>query len=170
MSLARPRLALRASVPPARSELRLKGQIALSPAPESPFDPIVSGARVLLEDATGGIVLDETVPGGAFDPDTLIGWRHDTETGRWIYAAPPSQGVQRLVLRRVAGRDDAYRFRLKASLVPTALPTPEELPLKATLVLDPPVARNGQCGEAYFGGGPSGPECSTYGESRLVCR
>jgi hypothetical protein len=168
--LTDPRLVMKATASPGQSKLRFRGELALLPLPlDPPLDPIARGARVRVEDATGAALLDETLPGGAFDPATSTGWRYD---GRktWRYTRPVSQGIDHLALKRVAGSSNVYRFQVRARLASTPVPSLAQLPLEGTLVIDAPVARNGQCGEARFGLEPPATDCLLSEGTRLVCK
>jgi hypothetical protein len=153
-----------------RSKLHLQGEIALLPLPlDPPFDPVARGARALLTDGSGNVLLDETVPGGAFDRATSTGWRHKEGGRSWVYTRPVGQGIHRLALKQVARTDDVYTFVVDARLDETPVPTAADLPLEATLVIDAPVAEDGQCGSAQFGGA-TGPACEAKKGPRLVCK
>ena len=124
------------------------------------------GVGVGIGDALGGKVLDVLVPGGAYDPVTKAGWNASPNRGVWKYvnrsATPPagitgvaikdlSQKLPGLVQVIVRGRRGAYPI------------APAMLPLTGLLILDPPTAEMGQCGQASFVG-PS-PACSTGGRT-----
>lgn len=166
--IAAARLAIRTNAAATRGRLRFGGKLELAPL-DPPFDPIARGARVRVEDASGEEMLDEIVPAGAFDPTTATGWRHLAELGRWVYTRPAAEGVHHLVVKRVAGSAEVYRFHVMARLGATSVPTAEQLPLKGTFVVDTPVAENGQCGEAEFGGAEPAIECAVHEATRLVC-
>lgn len=154
-----------------RSKLHLQGKIALLPLPlDPPFDPIARGARVLLEDGSGDVLLDETLPGGAYDRTTSTGWRHKDGGKSWVYVRPTSAGIHHLVLKRTPRSENVYAFAADARLEGTPVPSPAELPLTATLVIDAPVAEDGQCGTVQFGAGPSTPACEVRKGPRLVCK
>jgi uncharacterized delta-60 repeat protein len=71
------------------------------PLPVTPtLDPVAKGLRVLVEDGGRGIVADTTIPPGAYDPTTRIGWRRSSNGTRWKYSAPQTPG--RLHLRRAS--------------------------------------------------------------------
>lgn len=164
-------LAIRTNETSTRGRLRFDGKLALAPLPlDPPFDPVARGASVRVEDASGEEILDETVPGGAFDPTTSTGWRHLPELGRWIYTRPGAQGIHHLMLKRVPGSNEVYRFHVMARLGATSVPGAEQLPLTGTFVVDTPVAENGQCGEVDFGGEEPATDCPVHEAVRLVCR
>lgn len=169
VSITAPTLAMRTNAAATRGRLRFGGKLALAPV-DPPFDPIARGVRVRIEDASGEEILDEIVPGGAFDPTTSTGWRHLPELGRWSYTRPGAQGVHRLVVKRVAGPAEVYRFHAMAHIGETPVPSAEQLPLKGTFVVDTPVAENGQCGEVEFGGAEPTTACAVHEATRLVCQ
>jgi len=110
------------------------------------LDPGSRGARVLLE-GTAGVLLDVTIPGGAFDPTTHTGWRANTAGTAWTYKSPTaSSGFARLQVKTVPTQARVVRFAVagKNGSYPVA---PSDLPLRATMVLD---ALSGECGEASF--------------------
>lgn len=169
-AIAAARLDVR-SVAEESSKLRFRGVIALAPEPlDPPFDPIARGARVLLTDSAGETILDDTVPGGAFDAATSVGWRHEPGGKRWVYTHPGRHGIRRLVLKRVAGAASTYRFVATAYLPTSPVPASDRLPLTATFVVAAPVASDGQCGVATFGAAPPAVRCPVQDGSRLVCR
>lgn len=64
--------------------------------------PDVTGLRIVVEDAGGGIVLDKTVPAGVWNPDTRSGWRSKSGGSSWRYDAPEVGGrfsVKKATLR-----------------------------------------------------------------------
>lgn len=154
----------------ASSKLRFRGTLVLAPMPlDPPFDPIARGARVRIEDSAGDAIIDDTVPGGAFDPATSIGWRHEPGSRRWVYTHPGWHGIRRLVLKLGAAGEEV-RFGATAYLPSSPVPDAERLPLTGTLVVDAPVARDDQCGEVTFGDEPTNVQCPVQDGSRLVCR
>src|SRR3989441_10042893 len=63
------KLVLAKLAPPAGDDtLAFKGRMTLPTAP--PLDPVTTGVRLLADP-----VLDVTIPGGAFDPATMTGWK-----------------------------------------------------------------------------------------------
>lgn len=153
----------------ADSKLRLRGDLARRPL-DPPFDPVAHGVRVRVEDADGTVVIDDRVPGGAFDPVTAIGWRHDPEQSRWTYTHPGQQGIRRVVVTRRAGSDETYRFTATAHLPESPVPTGDRLPLTATIVADPTAASGDQCARTILGDGSPGTACPVQSDTRLVCR
>jgi len=153
----------RLNTPPGDDKLLFQGEMVI-PFPYSPpLDPVANGVRVLVNDATGATVVDATIPGGAFDAATGAGWAADGTGTAWRYkntgaAVPPIGGIKRILLRDVSnavgnrtpghlkfvvmGRSGSYQMDRAG------------MPIQATLVLDPPTAATGECGEAVFPGPP----------------
>ncbi len=170
-SIAKPALSMRTADHGAETKLHFQGLLPLEPLPLDPaFDPVAHGARVVVVDASGKALLDETVPGGAFDGTTKTGWRHALRSKQWVYARPSSRGIHRVVLKSVARTSNLVQFVVDADLGSTRLPTQAQLPLEGTLVIDAPVARNGQCGAAELGGAPPATPCKLPRGKRIVCK
>jgi parallel beta-helix repeat protein len=167
----KPFLAIRRlDTPPGDDTLTFRGRTTL-PHPFDPaLDPVAVGAAILVTDAAQNRVLDLTVPGGAFDPATKVGWKASPSRGTWKYVnrsdAPPagvigvtvkdlSKKAPGLVKWSVKGRRGAYPVDMGA------------LPLAGVMILDPPTAETGQCGVATF----PGPMPICTGDVRSVrCR
>src|SRR5215831_18171019 len=71
-----PRLKLgRLDTPPGDDTLSFRANIAALPNAGTDNYPPVDGVRVLLETAAQATVLDATIPGGAYDATTRVGWK-----------------------------------------------------------------------------------------------
>lgn len=149
----------------ADSRLRLRGDLALPL--DAGFDPVVHGARVRIEDADGQAIIDDVVPGGAFDPATSIGWRHQPAHDRWVYMDPARHGIRRLVVKHLVDAAETHRVTASAYLPESPVPTAASLPLTGTVAFD---AGAGQCASATFGDASPGATCPVLDETRLVCR
>ena len=143
----------RVDTPPGDDALSFRGHVAAPYPFVPPLDPVAVGIGVLIRDALGGTLLDLFIPGGAFDPLAKAGWKASPNRGVWKYvnrsATPPggivgvaitdlSRMLPGLVRVHVKGRRGAYPV------------DPAMLPLTGFLILDPPTAETGQCGEAIF--------------------
>ena len=142
------------------------------PVPLSPaMDPMTKGVRLLVVSQFGTPVLDAMLPGGRYASAAGAGWK--AIGGRaWLYrnnglGSPTINGIRRVRLSlqvsparamiRIAatGRAGTYPVRL------------HEMPIKATVVIDTPVARRGQCAEGTF----TLPACKyDGGVGRVRCR
>jgi len=140
--------------PAGDDKVKFKGTV--SGVPTSPaIDPVAHGVRFLVTDASGTALVDAIVPGGA-------SWRTNGSTS-WSYRekVSPVAGIGKITLKSrapgefkfvISGRDGAY-------LAPTGAA------VTATLVLDPPLADSGQCGEATY------PGCRILGGgAKLLCK
>ena len=139
------------------------------PHPFTPaLDPAAVGLGIVISDVDGGRVLDLLVPGGAFDPVTKIGWK--ASPGTWKYSnrsdgAPA--GITAITIKDLSKRTPGLlRFSVKGRRGSYPV-DPAKLPLTGLVILDPPTAETGQCGQAAF----AGPATSCTGNERAVnCR
>src|SRR5262249_37218213 len=134
---------INASKPSAR--LVIRGAARLSTPLTPPLDPVAHGIRLVIEQA-GAPFRDVTVPGVAYQAQTRTGW---TAKGRrWTVVSPVALGglISRVKLSMAAGVPGRLRFDIVAQSVGAF--APPVLPLKITLVLDPPFATKGECTEA----------------------
>jgi hypothetical protein len=168
VAVSKPKLTIgKLTTPPGDDKLALKGGMML-PLPFVPaLDPAGGGVRVLIDHAAGRL-LDAAIPGGVFDRTSKVGWKTSKAGTAWTYSNPSGiLGVRKVIVKlvprtpglvkfAVAGKDGSYAVRR------------EELPLRATLVLD---ADAGQCGEATFPGPSPAPSCAFNASgSRLDCK
>lgn len=141
--------------PPGDDELTVKGEFTRT----LPLDPLASGVRLLVDDAQDKI-LDLTIPGGAFDRATGVGWKVNKAVPptKWTYVdetASPPAGTKRVVVRdRSVKAAGLTKFAVKgeASDYTALVGNP---PLNAALVL----LSSTECGELRFPGEP-GPSCA----------
>jgi hypothetical protein len=132
--------------------LALKGEMTL---PAGPFDPVTTGARVLVEDAMARALVAVAVPPGAFDPGTKTGWKVNKAHTAWTYKNPAGvDGVTTVGVKRPAKDPSQAKFRVvgKHGRYPTA---GEAFPLRVVFTVD----AAGQCGLVSFAAG----ECVTNG-------
>jgi hypothetical protein len=141
-------------------KLTFTGRIAFSSIPA--LAPERTGVRVVLEDGTGKMVADATAPPGRFDKRSRMGWSGLSFRAR-------NGDVKRLTLTPAKKRRQEVAFTIQGRVV-GIVPSAVSQPLKATLVLDAPVATTGLCGEARFTGPASvNPVCTSHGAA-LVCK
>jgi parallel beta-helix repeat protein len=156
--------------PTADDRLTFKGR-ALLPYPLTPaLDPVAVGVGILIEDALGTRVLELSIPGGAYDAVTKVGWKASPTRGVWKYvdrSADPPSGVASVSIKDLSRKTPGVvQFSVKGrrSLYPVDV---ANLPLTGVLVFDPPTAETGQCGETAFDG-PL-PRC-TNSDRAVRCR
>ena len=147
-------------VPTGDERLRFKGEVTF-PHPNGnfspPLDPAANGVRVLVHDSTGATVVDETVPGGAFNSTTLQGWVSINGRYKFRREGVSATGIRKVVLKdRSARSPGLIKFTVSAKNG-TYVVAAGNLPLRAALVLDPPAT---QCGAARFPGPSPLPSCT----------
>jgi hypothetical protein len=136
--------------PPGDDRLRLTGVLQLPEALRPRLDPRVRGLRVLVTTVAGVTVLDAILPPDVYDRTTGSGWLVATNRRGWAYLnrgrhVPLVAGVQRVTLH-LARHPGTIRFSVRGKLgtYPVGV---ADLPLRATVVLDAPIARTGACAE-----------------------
>lgn len=151
-----------------KHKLTFSGEVQL-PHPFFPaLDPKANGVRVVVRNLLGGLLLDETLPGGNWNGFT--GW---VGTGpRWAFrdkTATPPGGITRLIVKDKSKKSPGLVFvKVKAGKGYFPVEAGEE-PVSATIVLDPPTT-SAQCGEATFPGPPA-PACFlNAAATTLVCK
>lgn len=134
--------------------------------PTSPtIDPLNKGIRLLVVDGRGATAIDVTIPGGAYDFGTGAGWKVSGTGRSWMYknagrVIRPPNGIEKVRLQLVGESPAKIRFSVTGKNGNYRI-EPADLPLTATLVIDAPVARTGQCGEARFFVAPADlPTCT----------
>jgi hypothetical protein len=75
-----------------------------------------------------------------------------------------------VVLKSAAKTGDLLHFLVDADVGAARVPSQADLPLAATLVIDAPVARNGECGAAKLGGPPPATPCKLPRGTSVVCK
>jgi hypothetical protein len=153
------------SPPPGDDRLSLKGSVALPHPFNPPLNPHLTGVRLIIS-GSGGDVMDVTIPGGAYDTSSGVGWK--ATSNHWTYrnktTAPPG-GIAKLVLTdRSASTAGLIKVRAtgRAGSYPVA---PADLPLSWQIVLNPPAAN---CGRASFPGPAPAPSCAFNGAATAV--
>lgn len=151
--------------PPAGDEtLTFKGTAAISAAP--PFDPVSSGIRLVLQDASGATIADVTLPPGAYDAVTRAGWSATSTTWRFRNrgAAAATGGVHKVTLKRLPAGQLAFRVSARAGSFPV---TAGSLPLRAWLVVAAPLDASDRCALISY----SAADCAIVPSGRTAnCR
>src|SRR5262249_1146023 len=130
-------------------KLSIKGQAVVPTTPT--LDPLGRGVRVLLSGATGTMLLDATIPGGAYDSLTKTGWKVNAVHTSWTYKSPGTgtDGIDKVGVKVDPNVPGAIKFGVKGKNGSYPLAA-IDLPVTATLVLDVPTAIGGQCVEERF--------------------
>jgi cysteine-rich repeat protein len=162
--ITKPKLRLRKlDFEPGRQRLKFRGTLELPPG--TPIDPATNGLRFMVQDGSGRVSVDVTLPAGLYDVALRRGWRPNGGGTAWVYSdqAGSVGGIKKALLRSrvpdeahftIFGQDGDYRL-------------PASAPILASVVLAPPFAMGGQCAEAVFGA----DACHFRNqESKLLCR
>lgn len=171
---AKPKLTLtKVLAPSGDDKLSMKGEATLAAPFSPPLDPVANGVRLIVRDGTDGLVVDATIAGGTYDPATRTGWRVNGTGRTWTYRAAGTQpqGITTVGLKTVSKTPGLVKFKVKGKNGTYAVDTlnPAVLPLRATLILDPPAATTGQCIELTFPATPPArPSCRVAGPGTVV--
>jgi len=135
--------------PPGDDRLAFSGKFALQTPFNPPLDPATKGVRILIDDHTGTVVADETVPGGAYNSVTRQGWT--TNASGWKYRRHDGNGIIKVGIKPSHTTPGLLAFSVKGRNGSWPVSTAgSALPLHATFILDPPYAATGECGETVF--------------------
>jgi uncharacterized delta-60 repeat protein len=149
-------------LPGCNARLVLSGRLRVPADPA--VDPIATGLHVVMRDATGGVVADETLPPGAFDPETESGWRMRVrpDSVSWRFTRPEANGaaVDGALISQKSGTPGRLRIVLRGRRA--CLSDPPTAMLLSTAVALTPEA----CGEARF----SESACAVRPSRAMVCR
>jgi hypothetical protein len=171
---AKPKLTLtKVLAPSGDDKLSMKGEATFAAPFSPPLDLVANGVRLIVRDGTDGLVVDATIAGGTYDPVTRTGWRVNLTGTTWTYKAVGTQpqGITTVGLKTIPKTPGLVKFKVKGKNGTYAVDTlnPAVLPLRATLILDPPAATTGQCIELTFPATPPArPSCSVAGPGTVV--
>ncbi|HZR80957.1 MAG TPA: fibronectin type III domain-containing protein [Candidatus Binatia bacterium] len=157
------------ATPPGDDKLKFSGVVAIPTSP--PIDPLNRGVRVLLTDANGGTIVDATIPGGIYEFNARFGWTINGAGTTYTYRnfgnpVPLVEGIYRVTVKKSTRVPGQVQFSVSGKSGSYAVAA-AALPLKATIVLDPPYAETNQCGEAVFPG-PASPTCTYVTRAGVV--
>lgn len=155
-------------------DMRFSGRF--QPFPSTPaVDPLADGLRLVLQTATGRVVLDATLPAGPYSAASRIGWKSRVSKGKTIHSwahtsssiAPPGGIVSATVTVDASGLPDVQVVGKKFDYTVD----PGEEQLRFTLVARPAVTPAAQCGDMVNGLASGGPTCQFRDTGRtLRCR
>ncbi len=159
--------------PTGDDKLSLLGQSVLPTLTNPPLDPVANGVRVLIVDNAATTVLDTTVAPGAYDAGTRTGWKVNGSHTTWTYKNPGTQpqGIILVGVKTIPKTPGLVKFKVKGKNGSYPVVT-TNLPLHATLILDPPYASTGECVEAtWTATPPAKPSCVTAsGGATVRCK
>jgi parallel beta-helix repeat protein len=139
----------RIDTPPGDDTLTFNGRMVLAQPFNPSFDPSVYGVGIVIADELGTRVVETTIPGGLYDPQTKVGWRVSSSGQRWRYinkSSTPADGITAVTIKDLSSRQPGLiDFRVQGKRGDYAA-APNAATLTGTLILDPPTAETGQCG------------------------
>ncbi len=130
--------------------------------PSAAIDPASDGVRIIFVDGAGTTIVDAAIPPGLFDALTNAGWKANSKGTTFLYknlggGVPLIEGVTKILIKKNTKVPGQVRFSVQARN--GGYPLPASLPMRGTLILDPPYASTNQCGDALFPG-PQSPACA----------
>jgi hypothetical protein len=146
--------------PPGDDKLKFKGSITIPPQGGDPtLDPTTEGARAMIVDSTGTVVLDVTIPPGAYSTTNKAGWKVNGSATTFTYInsgtiIPLPQGIKKFGVKRSTKVTGLLKFSITGKNGSYPVNT-GNLPLIGTVILDVPFATTGLCGESKFPGPPN---------------
>jgi hypothetical protein len=163
-SVVKPKIKLtRQLTPPGDDGLTFKGEMTIPTSPA--LDPIGNGATVIVDDATGRVVVDVVVPGGAYDPVAGVGWTARGAIPSWTYKNRAGLlGITSVKLKRTPAAPNRIKFTVKGKSGDFAAGG-ATLPVQGAIVLGPA----GQGGLATFTGPAQGCAFTSSGHT-LNCK
>lgn len=138
----------------------------------SELTPLADGVRVVLQADDGTTRLDATLPGGAYDTGTKVGWKLSGNGKTWRFTdknASPAGGIAQVVINDKATGSTPRRVKVtvkgKKSTYPVVGP---DAPIRAIVTLgDATAADEGLCGESDY----AAPDCAFNAvQNKLTCR
>ena len=147
--------------------LSFRGELTLPDLGSEPFDPRVSGARIVLMGEQGSRI-DASLAPGAFDG--VRGWelRGNSFVHRDLDARPRGRVRKLVVQDRSAHTRGLLRVQLRARHIPLPVEIAEQ-PLRLSIAFAP--ASGEHCGDIALGGPPPALPCTlSRADGRLVCR
>jgi hypothetical protein len=169
--LAQPMLRIaKLNTPAGDDTLTVQGSVTLPVPFEPQLDPLTHGVRLLLA-GTRGMLINTTVPGGAFSTVTNKGWKVNKAGTVWTYSdrsATPVDGIFKITIQdRSAKTAGLVTLKAKGKAGSYAV-SQSDLPVTSAVVLGPPVE---QCASATFAGPAPAPSCSfNKSGSTLKCK
>jgi hypothetical protein len=137
----------------ATDRLKIQGSFVLPNSTFAALNPLINGATLEVDDGTSAAVIIQTLPAGAYDPDTKMGWsQNDTQT-HWLFrnnnpGAPETNGIRRFALTDLS---DTQANLVQTRVVGARGDYPVEgemvLPFNAKVTVD---NSTGDCGETGF--------------------
>ena len=98
--------------PPGDDTLSFKGQMTIPVSPT--LDPVTNGATLIVDDASGRVIMDVVVPSGAYDPVTRTGWSVTGGGVTFTYRNPAGlAGITKVKVKRITATPGLVQFTVK---------------------------------------------------------
>ena len=157
--------------PPGDDALSFKADVTL-PSPFDPaLEPLTNGIRLIVA-GTRGTIVDVTVPGGAYADPPRRGWTAGGTITRYVdRSGAPLAGITGVVVQDRSSRAPGLvrvTVKGKGGAYPVSF---ADFPLAVEVILDPPTAETGECGDVRYVGPPPAPACAFNGSgTTLTCK
>lgn len=145
---------------PGDDQVTLRGELAFPSAPDPVLDPAQTGLRVFLRNDDDTVALDETIPSGAYAPDSHVGWKANRSRTAFKFRSSSASATLKL------SRRDPGRVKVKVRMRDLGLATLVP-PLDVIAVTNATASLTAQCGEVSFAAGMC---VFGQGNTVLVCR
>jgi hypothetical protein len=160
------------NTPVGDDKLKFQGQMVIPVVPE--LNLIATGARLIINDSLGNVVLDAVIPAGLYNPPTKTGWTGNAPGLRFKYKngsnLAVTSGIEKIAIKPAAGTPGRLKFTVKGKTGSYAV-NPSNLPVRLTFIVEGSLGLNGQCAETYFPGPAPLPACGfNTNFSNLRCR
>ena len=158
------------NTPPGDDTLAFKGEMTLGYPFNPPLDPFTRGIRLIVAGA-GGTRLDVTIPGGAYADPPRRGWTIAANgSSRYVdRSGAPLSGITGVVVQDKSARvPGLVRITVKGKGGSYTVSS-TDLPLGVEVILDPPAAMSGECGDVRYTG-PASFCTFTASGAALVCK
>ncbi|HEV7730747.1 MAG TPA: hypothetical protein VGR62_01230 [Candidatus Binatia bacterium] len=139
-----------------------------APASLAGFDPLSKGLLFLLQNPAGGTVQSAWIPAKGFDAAGGAGW--SVKGTGYVYKNVARtygrfDGIAQVSVKGQANGNVAFKVKVAGWRYGVGL---DDLPLRATIVFDPPHAGAGRCAVADFPSGCTFTGCCA--KAKVVCR
>ena len=131
---------------------------------------------MIISDSTGAVVVDATIPAGAYNVNTRAGWKVNGSGTAFTYInagtiVPLPQGIKKFGIKRSTKVTGLLKFSVTGKNGSYAVNT-ANLPLTGVIILDVPFATTGLCGESKWPGPPNplGTCTSVSGGNVVKCK
>ena len=124
------------------------------------LNPLVTGARIVVQNEADVARLDRTLPGGAYAGTGTRGWKLNRNGTAWSYIDSTNAPLSGIKRAKLSHKPSAAPGQVQVSFAGTKSTYPvvgSDVPLHAFVVFgDHAAAEDGYCGESLYGPGSCG--------------